>query len=782
MKQAVGATRRLRVVVRGAVQGVGFRPFVYRLARQMALTGWVLNSSQGVFLEVEGSPDRLETFLQRLQREKPRHAVIHSVEALYLDPVGYKDFVIRESQDEGEKTALILPDLATCPDCLREIFDPTNRRYRYPFTNCTNCGPRFSIIQALPYDRPNTTMRYFPMCEACLAEYKDPMDRRFHAQPNACPRCGPHVELWDPTGRCLASHDEALQAAAQALREGAVVAVKGLGGFHLMVDARNQDAVLRLRRRKAREAKPFALMYPGLDLVKAHCHVSPVEERLLTSPEAPIVLLRRRRTPAAWGREHLPADAVAPANPYLGVMLPYTPLHHLLLRDLGFPVVATSGNRSDEPICTDEHEALERLAGIADLFLVHNRPIARHVDDSVVCVVLGRPMVLRRARGFAPLPVLLEHSLPPTLAVGAHLKNTVAVTVNRQVILSQHIGDLETEPANRAFRRVLDDLQHLYQVRPQQVVCDLHPDYLSTRFARRTGLPVIPVQHHYAHILACMAENHVAGPVLGVAWDGTGYGPDGTVWGGEFLVVEQGTYQRVAHFRTFPLPGNEKAIREPRRTALGLLYEMLGDTLFARADLAPWRAFSASERRVLHQMLARGVNTPRTSSVGRLFDAVASLLDLCQVNQFEGQAAMALEFALPEDAAERPPYPLSLRPSGARSWIVDWEPLIQALLEDLAHGEAPAHIAARFHNALVEAIVAVAREVGLERVTLSGGCFQNRYLLAQSVMKLERAGFRVYWPQRIPPNDGGIALGQAVALMFRGKDVSQPASPLRTTR
>ncbi len=780
MTHARNDLRRLRVAVRGAVQGVGFRPFVYRLARQLDLTGWVLNSSQGVFLEVEGPPDRLETFFQRLQREKPRHAVIHSLDAVYLDPAGYVDFVIRESQDEGEKTVLILPDIATCPDCLREVFDPTNRRYRYPFTNCTNCGPRYSIILALPYDRPNTTMRGFSMCEECRAEYENPLDRRFHAQPNACPHCGPHLELWDPAGRRLASHDEALRAAAQALREGAILAVKGLGGFHLMVDARNQDAVLRLRQRKARGAKPFALMYPDVDMVKAHCHLSLVEEGLLTSPEAPIVLLRRRKTPLAQGQAHLPADAVAPDNPYLGVMLPYTPLHHLLLQDLGFPVVATSGNRSEEPICTDEHEALERLAGMADLFLVHNRPIARHVDDSVVCVVQGRPLVLRRARGYAPLPVFLERPLPPALAVGGHLKNTVAVTVDRQVVLSQHIGDLETEPAYRAFRQVLHDLQRLYQVRPQRVACDAHPDYLSTHFARRTGLPVTPVQHHYAHILACMAENHLDAPVLGVAWDGTGYGPDGTVWGGEFLVVAGATYRRVAHFRTFPLPGGEKAIREPRRTALGLLYEMLGNEVLTREDLPPLRVFSETERRVLQRMLAHGLNTPRTSSAGRLFDVVASLLNLCQVMQFEGQAAMALEFALPEDAAQHPAYPLPLRDVDGETWVVDWEPLFQALLEDLARGESPGAIAARFHNALVEAIVAVARRVGLERVVLSGGCFQNRYLLAQSVVKLERAGFRPYWPQRIPPNDGGIALGQAVALALHHSRGARQHAPNTT--
>ncbi len=754
---------RVRVTIHGAVQGVGFRPFIYRLATELGLAGWVINSAQGVLIEAEGPAPQLDVFLSRIERERPPRAVIQSLEFAFLDPVGYTTFEIRHSDASGAKTVLVLPDIATCDDCLREVFDPADRRYRYPFTNCTNCGPRFSIIEALPYDRPNTTMKAFAMCEACRAEYEDPLDRRFHAQANACPQCGPHLELWDRDGRVLASHHAALEAAAAAIREGAIVAVKGLGGFHLVVDARNEEAVVRLRRRKHRGEKPFALMYPSLDLVKAHCWVSDVEERLLRSPEAPIVLLRRRAQPDKAGEPYLPAPAVAPRNPYLGVMLPYTPLHHLLLAELGFPIVATSGNLSDEPICTDEHEALQRLGTIADVFLVHNRPIARPVDDSVVCVVLGAPLMLRRARGYAPLPIHLKDPVPKLLAVGAHLKNTVAISMNREVFISQHIGDLETEPTFGAFRRVIAEFQALYELRPTAVACDAHPDYLSTQFAATCGLPEVRVQHHYAHILACMAENKVEGPVLGVAWDGTGYGLDGTLWGGEFLLVTEKGFRRVAHFRPFRLPGGERAIREPRRAAIGLLYELFGDTLFEMKGLAPVLAFSERERRLLQRMLQRGLNAPWTSSTGRLFDAVASIVGLRQVTSYEGQAAMELEFAL-YDVETEEAYALEIPPPNTHYPLtIDWSPMIQHIIRDVQHGTPVGVIAARFHNALVEAIVAVARQVGEVQVVLSGGCFQNRYLTERAVARLRDEGFRPYWHQRVPPNDGGIALGQVIA-------------------
>ena len=499
----VGLSGRLKLTVRGAVQGVGFRPFIYRLATGAGLAGWVNNSPQGVFIEVEGPRPALETFLLRLESERPPRSSIQSLEASWLDPVGYAAFEIRQSEVGGAKTALVLPDIATCPDCLAEIFDPHNRRYGYPFTNCTNCGPRFSIIESLPYDRANTSMKRFLMCPQCQAEYNDPLDRRFHAQPNACPACGPQLELWDRKGKPLPApargappvaseaSREALLAAAEAIRQGQIVAVKGLGGFHLMVAAHNDEAVRRLRELKHREEKPFALMFPSLPAVKAACEVSPLEERLLRSPEAPIVLLRLH---ASRITHHVSAlsSSLAPGNPNLGVMLPYTPLHHLLMSALGFPVVATSGNLSDEPICTDEHEALERLGGIADLFLVHNRPIVRHVDDSIARVMMGRELVLRRARGYAPLPIQLPPSIghrpwaigDSVLAVGAHLKNTVALSVGRQVFISQHIGDLETAQSFDAFRRVIADFQNLYESQPAIIAADAHPDYLSTKYAR----------------------------------------------------------------------------------------------------------------------------------------------------------------------------------------------------------------------------------------------------------------------------------------------------------
>ena len=760
---ASNALQRVRVFIHGAVQGVGFRPFVYRLATGLGLTGWVSNSSQGVAIEAEGEPSRIADFLHRLEGEKPPRASIQGLEHWQLDPVGYQQFEIRPSQAEGEKTALVLPDIATCGDCLAEIFDPANRRYGYPFTNCTNCGPRFSIIKALPYDRANTTMRRFAMCDQCREEYGNPSNRRFHAEPNACPRCGPQLELRDGRGNVLACREEALEDAVEAVRRGKILALKGVGGFQLVVDARDGEAVGALRQRKGRAEKPFALMYPSLETVEADCELADLERRLLCSAESPIVLLRRRGMKEGDPRRGgFPiAPSVAPRNPYLGVMLPYTPLHHLFMRRAGCPVVATSGNLSEEPICTDEQEAQRRLHGIADLFLVHDRPIARHVDDSIVCVMLGRELVLRRARGYAPLPIQVRGPLPPLLAVGGHLKNTIATSVGDMVFLSQHIGDLETVQAYDAFQRVTVSFRDLYALRPVAIACDAHPDYLSSRFAERDGLPVRRVQHHYAHALACMGENDLTGEALGVSWDGTGYGLDGTVWGGEFLRVTGTTFERLAHFRTFRLPGGESAIKEPRRAALGLLFEIFGDALFDMDEVAPLKAFSVQALRVLHGMLARGVNAPRTSSAGRIFDAVASIAGLRQETQFEGQAAMELEYAL-EGAQTEESYPFQLRQADVPQ-IIDWEPMVREILVEVRGNVPVTRVAARFHNTLAEVIVAVARRAGQERVALSGGCFQNRYLTERAVKRLKAEGFRPYWHQRVPPNDGGIALGQILA-------------------
>jgi len=753
---------RLKIAVRGAVQGVGFRPFVFRLAEELNLTGWVNNSPQGVFIEVEGTRVTLEKFLFRLEAEKPPCSFIQSLEASWLDAVGHQHFEIRASEIGGGKSALVLPDIATCPDCLREIFNPKNRRYRYPFTNCTNCGPRFSIVEALPYDRANTSMRGFKMCRQCQVEYENPADRRFHAQPNACPVCGPQLEFGDAAGIILCTKDAALKAAAKAVCEGKIVAVKGVGGFHLLADARDENVVQLLRERKHREEKPFALMFPTLASIKAVCEVSPAEERLLLSPEAPIVLLRKI---GDWRLEI--ENPIAPGNPNLGVMLPSNPLHHLLMSELGFPVIATSGNSSDEPICTDEREALERLRGIADFFLVHNRPLVRPVDDSIVRVMLGREMVLRRARGFAPLPIQLKSQVQNqkskvVLAVGAHLKNSVALAVGDNVFISQHIGDLETEPANEAFRRVAADLPKLYDAAPEIIAADLHPDYLPTKFANEfREKQHVGVQHHIAHVLSCIAENEVPLPALGVAWDGTGYGTDGTVWGGEFFLVTKKNVERVAHLRPFRLPGGDRAVKEPRRVALGLLYELYGEAAFEMEHLAPLRAIPPVEMMTLRGMLQRRFNSPLTTSMGRLFDAVASLTNLRQHIRFEGQAAMELEFAADGiQTDEHYPLPLVTRSS---PFVLDWAMLALSVLADATGGANMAEISAKFHNALAESVVAVARKIGENRVVLSGGCFQNRYLTERTVTRLRAEKFSPYWHQRVPPNDGGIALGQVMA-------------------
>ncbi|RME90234.1 MAG: carbamoyltransferase HypF [Verrucomicrobia bacterium] len=797
-----GPRQRLRVVIRGAVQGVGFRPFVYRLARELGLGGWVSNTVQGVFIEAEGSEAALRLFLDRLEREKPPRSFIQSLEATHLPPEGEREFAIRPSQSGGRRTALVLPDIATCPECLAEVFDPRDRRHRYPFTNCTHCGPRFSIIEALPYDRPNTSMRRFPMCRACRQEYEDPANRRFHAQPNACPDCGPQLAWWDRRGRVLAGREEALQAAARALREGAIVAVKGLGGFHLMVRADDAGAVARLRQRKRRGPKPFAVMAPDLEAVRGVCRVDAVEERALRGPEAPIVLLRRARFDAAEV-----APEVAPGNPWLGVMLPYTPLHHLLVRETGGWVVATSGNVSDEPICIDEREAVERLGGIADFFLVHDRPIVRPVDDSLLRVVLGREMLLRRSRGYAPLPIVVKEPLPPVIAMGTHLKNTVAVAEGREVFLSQHLGDLENIAALTAFERATHDLVRLMAIQPKLAAHDAHPDYASSQAAQATGLPTVCVQHHYAHVLACMAENNAPAPALGVSWDGAGLGLDGEIWGGEFLLVTEDGFKRVGCLRSFPLPGGEKAIKEPRRTALGLLFAMRGGAIFQREDLAPLKEFPPAERRVLKEALERGVNCPPTTSAGRLFDAVASILGLRQIAAYEGQAATDLEFAMePDDAEDSYPYGVTLEDAhgpGANGeplpcpdhrechafelapqiLRIDWQPIIEAIFRDLECGEGVWAISARFHNTLSDIIVDMARRIGVKRVLLTGGCFQNHYLLERTVTRLRTDGYEPFWHQRVPPNDGGIALGQAVAAgRETARSKSAPTEPKKTAK
>jgi hydrogenase maturation protein HypF len=761
----------LSLKIQGAVQGVGFRPFVYRLATELDLKGWVNNNAQGVAIEVEGNASQLNLFQERLQQEKPARSQIHSMISEWKEPLNYQTFEIRESSNNShKKTAVILPDIATCDDCLREIFDAANRRDRYPFTNCTNCGPRYSIISALPYDRHNTTMHDFQMCADCEAEYHNPLNRRFHAQPNACPRCGPHLELWNRDGKVLATGDRALLETAEAIRLGKILAIKGLGGFHLVVDATNLEAVTQLRKRKHRPHKPLALMYPNLESIQTDCQVSEVEAQLLRSPEAPIVLLQK-----------LPhnnrLNLISPNNSCIGAMLPYTPLHHLLMAELQFPIVATSGNLSDEPICIDRREAIANLGNIADLFLLHNRAIAQPVDDSVVRVISDRPVLLRRARGYAPSPIIISSLAPKgrksknILALGGHLKNTIAFSISNSsansIVISQHIGDLETLKSFEHFQRIINQLSEAYEFHPEAIACDAHPDYLSSQYAQQLSqslqIPLIPVQHHYAHVLAGMADNQLKPPVLGIAWDGTGYGTDGTMWGGEFLKVTNSGFQRVAHLRKFKLLGGDKSAKEPRRVALGILWEMLGDRLWNR-DLAPLQAFTVAELAIFKTLLTKQSDIPQTSSMGRLFDAIASLLGICQIASFEGQAAIALEnLCYAANTAES--YKLNIKFDVKNQGEIDWSPLIQAILEDSKTEIALETIAAKFHNTLVEAIAIVAKQIGIEQILLTGGCFQNQYLTERAMYKLQQAGFKPYCHHQIPPNDGGIAAGQIMAAL-----------------
>ena len=756
------ATQRLRITLRGAVQGVGFRPFVYRLATEMSLTGWVLNSSAGLVVEVEGAADELRRFEQRLEAERPKASVVTVRESDWIPAQSSTTFEIHHSDTDSAKSVNVLPDLATCADCRAELFDPANRRFQYPFTNCTNCGPRYTIVVDIPYDRPNTTMREFVLCPACREEYENPANRRFHAQPNACSVCGPKL-------------DGTIAETASVLLQGKIVALKGIGGFQLLVDARQPATVARLRQRKHREEKPFALMMPSFEMAREYCEITPAEQELLESQAAPIVLLRPKSgTDIAWN--------VAHCSPYLGVMLPYSPLHHLLMRECPFPLIATSGNRSDEPIAIANEEATTRLKDIADHFLVHNRPIVRACDDSVVRLTRGRAGILRRARGYAPLGIRVSRNVAPVLAVGGHLKSTVAIGVGQDVFLSQHIGDLETFEARHAFERAIDDLCRLYSFKPEAVVCDLHPDYASTDWAERSGLPIIRVQHHQAHVAACAAENNVEGPYLGVSWDGTGYGLDGAIWGGEFFHVENrrvenNQYERIAHLRPFGLPGGDAAVREGWRSAASLLFEVQkqgipGLATSARPGAPPVN-LTVSQDRVtengvphvspglrdpgirtaqVRTMLERGINVVATTSVGRLFDAVASITGLAQQNRFEGQAAMLLENEIGSLRTEEA-YPLT----GG-----DWAPLIADVLRDKRDGLPVSRIAARFHNALVNWIVEVAVNSELKQIVLSGGVFQNRYLTERAAAMLESRGFVVHTHRQVPPNDGGIALGQVV--------------------
>lgn len=750
--------QRLRLEIKGAVQGVGFRPFVYRLAHRFNLRGWVSNTSKGVVVEVEGDIVVLRRFFEAILEEKPPVSILQDIRSEYLDAIGYINFEIRKSTG-GRREAFVLPDLAICRECTLEILDPDNRRYRYPFTNCTNCGPRYSIINSIPYDRPSTTMSGFRMCSECREEYENPLDRRFHAQPNACHECGPHLELWDSSGAVMAEREDALRRTAGEILEGRILAVKGLGGFHLMTVAGSDEAVRTLRSRKRRKMKPLAMMFPSLSMISEVCRVSTVERNILESSSSPIVLLKKLDNGSR--AVHI-SELVSPSNPEYGIMLPYTPLHVLLMMEIGEPVIATSGNLSDEPICIDEKEAIERLSGVADLFLVHNRPIARHVDDSIVRIFNNRKMMLRRARGYAPLPLRMEYDESASVfATGGHLKNTLALSIGSNVFTSQHIGDLESPQALRAFGEVWSSIEDLYDAHPDIIAFDMHPDYISSVRARESQLRGIPVQHHIAHVFSCMLDRGIKPPLLGVSWDGTGYGSDGTVWGGEFFHITDGIVKRIAHLRRFPLPGGDKAAREPRRSALGLLSELYDDPV----KYLPAGTFSRKEIDAIKQMLVSKVNSPITSSAGRLFDAVASILNIYQTINFEGQAAMALEHAIGGVETEEY-YSVEMIQAPAKPIVLDWAPLIEGVIMDVAEGMSNGIISAKFHNTLAAGIAAVAERVGEKKIVFSGGCFQNVYLLRKVSNMLEKLGYEPVVHRSLPTNDGGIAPGQIMAAMF----------------
>ncbi len=733
---------RLRLEVTGAVQGVGFRPLVHRLATEAGLGGLVRNTGSGATLEVEGFESDVAQFLARLDQSLLPPASIIERCSTPLVPNGDDSFHIVASAALEAGTATVLPDLVTCDACLAEVLDPLDRRYRYPFTTCTACGPRYSILDTVPFDRDRTSMRHFPMCPACAREYNDPTSRRFHAETISCPDCGPCLRI---AGRDISGH-AALLAAIEALRDGAIVALKGLGGFQLLVDARNALAVARLRLRKCRPAKPFAVMVPSIAAARELATLTPGEEALLGSVAGPIVLVQARTDVAV-------APEVAPNSPRLGLMLPTTPLHHLLLREFGGPLVATSGNRGDEPIISDEADALARLGDIADLFLVHDRPIVRPVDDSVVQMVADEPCVLRLARGYAPLRLVAPVDLPPGLALGGEQKNAMAIARAGAVILGPHIGDLGSAETRLRLRADVTAFAALHGVTPQWVAADAHPDYFSSRLAAELPLPVHCVPHHAAHVLSGMLDNGLDGDVLGIAWDGTGYGEDATIWGGECLAVTRQTVVRVAHFLPFPLPGGDSAAREPRRAAFGALHVIYGSG--ARSHSV---AFPEPELHLLDTMLARSVNSPLTSSAGRLFDAAASILGLVQIARFEAEAAMAVEYAAgrSQRVVDLPPIDL-VREAPI---VLDWRELLRAMVEARAQSVSVDDLAAAFHRSLSAAIVAVAQRCGIQRVLLTGGCFQNVRLAEVSLAALSAAGFASYSHHRIPPNDGGIAAGQ----------------------
>jgi hydrogenase maturation protein HypF len=771
---------RRHIEVSGIVQGVGFRPYVYRLATERSLKGTITNTPTGVTIEVQGPPESVEDFISRLAKEAPPLACITEVVVLDVPCNGDGDFRIIASQRGTAVRTLISPDVATCDDCLRELLDPTDRRFRYPFINCTNCGPRFTIVRDIPYDRPRTSMSVFAMCSACQLEYDDPLNRRFHAQPNACWDCGPKLELWNKDGKAITDCDP-IEASSDALKAGLIVAVKGLGGFHLAADATNSAAVALLRERKRRVEKPFAIMVPDVRAAEEFCEIIATELEALLSIQRPIVLLRRKFA-------RLVADQVAPCNRYLGVFLPYTPLQHLLFAEGKFrALVMTSGNLSEEPIAIDNDEARSRLHGLADYFLVHNREILLRCDDSVVRLLESKALnrkdreggakdaekiQLRRSRGFVPVPVFLHEEVPPILAVGGELKNTICLTKGKHAFLSQHIGDLENLESYRFFEEAAHHLQKILEVKPEVIAYDLHPDYFSTKWAlQQSGVRLVGVQHHHAHIASCMAENLLDGDVIGFVLDGTGYGTDGKIWGGEVLVANYKGFERAAHFEYVPMPGGTAAIREPWRMAVSYLNHYFGRD-FLRMRLPFVTEIASSKLKLLLRMLERKVNSPLTSSCGRLFDAVAALVGIRHEVNYEAQAAIELEMAIRE-SPDTASYPFELLGSDD-GWIISTRPLFEAVIRDLVSGTDLGIISSRFHNGLVEAFTKLGELIrgrtGLNRVCLSGGTFNNIYFAENLTRSLQEKDFQVFRHSKVPCGDGGLSLGQAAVASHRLSD------------
>ena len=745
--------KRLKIHLTGAVQGVGFRPFVYNLAKKLNLKGYVINDTYGVIIEIQGEEKDINQFLISLHTEKPPLAHIFSQEIEQLPLTEFKDFEIRSSKAVGKKEVFILPDISTCGECLKELNDPKNRRYRYPFINCTNCGPRFTIIEKLPYDRPNTTMEKFKMCLDCESEYNDPNNRRFHAQPNACPVCGPHITLYTSDKQFVSEKQQALKDTVALLKEGKILAIKGIGGFHLVCDTTNDKTIKILRERKRRGEKPFAVMFKDINQIKEYTEITDFEEAIILSPERPIVVVKAKEK-ANLSKE------IAPYLDRVGVFLPYSPLHHLLLEDFGKPLVMTSANLSDEPIVKDNEEAFDKLSIFTDYILTHNRDIKNRVDDSVVRIIDKKISFIRRSRGYAPLPIKLPFKLnKKILGVGGHQKNTVAIAFDDKAFLSQHIGDLETVDACKNFEEIIYSLFELYDFKPEIIVSDLHPRYYSShwakRFAEENNIPLVSLQHHYTHALSLMAENQIKDePIFSVCWDGTGYGEDGHLWGGEFLIADYRGYERVSHFNYFKLIGGEKAVKQPRRVALSILFEIFGEKL---PDTATVKAFKQKEIELLYKTWQKGLNSPLSSSLGRLFDAVASILDIRQILSYEGQSGMIMENFYNWSVKDYYLFEIDK--------TINWKPIFIELIEDKANISTKI---TKFINTLAHIVIETYKKYGKGlKLGLTGGVFQNKPLTEKILRLAEKENIPVLFHKKVPANDGGLSLGQIAISKFK---------------